>query len=305
MSRRISVIDLGTNTFHLLTVEITGFSKWITLDRERVFVNLASEGIHQISIQAMERGLFTMQHFRDRINAHHVDEIVAVGTAALRKATNAREFLELVFKTTHIKVEVISGLREAELIAKGVLAALPKIHRPALIMDIGGGSVEMILTQYNEVLFCSSFPVGVAILYADFHREEPISELSIGEMDRHLEETFSDLLMYIRDSPDTILVGASGTFEVVEVILDPRKDPDIPPYSTAKPGHFTPIYKEIVALDLEERLAHPDIPESRAKYIVVAVHLIEFMLRKLSQDVFYISAYAMKEGIVVEESVRK
>jgi len=301
MSRRISVIDLGTNTFHLLTVEITGPSQWMTLDRERVFVNLASEGIEMIGAESIRRGLNTMNHFKQRIERYGVTEMIAVGTAALRQAGNAREFLDLIFNATGIHVEVISGIREADLIAKGVLAALPGIERPALIMDIGGGSVEMIITHYGEVLFSGSYPIGVAVLYSNFHLEEPISELSMNALDQHLEETCAHLLDRLRELPETILVGASGTFEVVDAILDPNKSGETPPYSTAKPDAFTPIYREIIALDLDERLAHADIPESRAKYIVVAVHLIEFMLRKLSRDVFYISAYAMKEGSVVEE----
>ncbi len=304
MPRRISVIDLGTNTFHLLTVEITGPSQWTTLDRERVFVNLASDGIEWISAEAMERGQLTMIHFKERVDRYDVEEIIAVGTAALRQAGNASEFLDLVQRSTGIHVEVIPGMREADLIAKGVLSALPEIDRPALIMDIGGGSVEMILIQRREVLFRASYPIGVAVLYANFHLEEPISKSSITALDRHLEETMIDLLRVLKDLPDTILVGASGTFEVVEAILDPHKNGELPPYSTAKPDAFIPIYQEIVALDLETRLAHADIPESRAKYIVVAVHLIEFMLRKLSRDVFYISAYAMKEGLVVEQSTK-
>lgn len=303
MSRNIAVIDLGTNTFHVLIVEITGPSQWNPIYRERIYVNLAFDSIDWISEQTMERGLSAMQHFRDCINTYDVKEITAVGTAALRRARNAREFLDRVFKTTDINVEVIPGLREAELIAKGVLSALPKLDRPTLIMDIGGGSVEMILTHHDEMLFSASYPVGVAVLYAKFHLNEPIGDISIAELDRHLEETFSDLLVMLQGLSDAVLVGASGTFEVVEAILEPQKDPDIPPYSTAKPQNFGPIYQEIVALDLEARLAHPDIPESRARYIVVAVHLIEFMLKKLSEDIFYISAYAMKEGIVVEKSI--
>jgi exopolyphosphatase/guanosine-5'-triphosphate,3'-diphosphate pyrophosphatase len=298
---RISVIDLGTNTFHLLTVEITGLGKWMTIDRERVYVNLASDGIERLSDAVIDRGLSTMMHFAERIRKSDVDEIIAVGTAALRNALNAGEFLDQVHQATGIRVEVISGMREADLIAKGVLAALPGIERPALIMDIGGGSVEMILTHRGNVLFSASYPVGVAVLYTAFHLEEPISEASLDRLDRHLEVTMADLFSVLKRYPDTVLVGASGTFEVVEAILEPQKDPDIPPYSIARPDRFTPIYQEIRALDLEERLSHPNIPDSRARYIVVAVHLIEFMLRKLSRDVFYISAYAMKEGIVVEE----
>lgn len=302
-SRRVAIIDLGTNTFHLLLAEITGISRWDFLLRERIFINLASEGIDWIGDAPMERGVHAMEHFSELIRSFSIDEVAAVGTAALRVAGNSNEFQQRVLRSTGIEVEVITGEREAELIAKGVQAALPDIHRPVLIMDIGGGSVEMILMREGDVLFEASFPVGVAVLYEQFHHEEPIGELSIARLDNHLEAIFAELLVRLQSLPETVLVGASGTFEVVESIIDPHKEDDAPPYSMAKPIDFTPIYTEFTGLDLEARLAHPAIPESRAKYIVVAVHLIQFMLKRLSSDIFYTSAYAMKEGIVIEKSM--
>jgi exopolyphosphatase/guanosine-5'-triphosphate,3'-diphosphate pyrophosphatase len=299
--RDISIIDLGTNTFHLLSVRITGHNTWDTLDRERIFVNLASEGIEQISEAAMERGLQTMERFKSRIDAYHIDHIIAVGTAALRKASNSLAFLERVQQKTGITVTVISGDREAALIALGVMCAIPQLERPILIMDIGGGSVELIHACRGKILFAESFAIGVAVLYGEFHSEEPIARTSLGKMNRHLDKTLSGLLVHLSQHPDTILVGASGTFEVVESILDPDREMDLP-FSTANPADFDQIYDEIVRLNLDQRLQHPDIPESRARYIVGAVHLIKYMLKEVSQDVFYISAFAMKEGLVVENA---
>jgi exopolyphosphatase/guanosine-5'-triphosphate,3'-diphosphate pyrophosphatase len=209
----------------------------------------------------------------------------------------------MVKQSTSIAVEVISGEREADLIAKGVLAALPDMDTPILIMDIGGGSVEMILMHHDKVLFRSSSPVGVAVLYEQFHHEEPISKISIERLNRHLETTFAELLARLESLHDTVLVGASGTFEVVESILVPHKEEDARPYSTAESDDFIPIYNAITGMDLAARLVHPAIPESRAKYIVVAVHLIQFILTRLGSNIFYTSTYAMKEGIIVEKSM--
>lgn len=303
MSNKIAVIDLGTNTFHLLIVEVIGPDEWMMLERERVFVNLASDGIDLISDAAMERGITTMRHFRERIAQFTVDSVVAVGTAALRRAQNARDFIQKVHHETGLRVEVISGKREAELISKGVLLALPETGRPMLIMDIGGGSVEMILVRDGAVLYADSYAIGVAILHARFHREEPIQLLSLEQIDRYLDNVLKPLLEQLVNYPNTALVGASGTFEVVEAILEPNtSESEIPTFATAKPALFEPIYKEIIALNYEQRLAHPGIPNSRARYIVVAVHLIDYILRKVSDDIFFISNYAMKEGIVAEYS---
>lgn len=300
---RIAVVDLGTNTFHLLVAEIAGPGSWKTLYRERIFVNLASDGIAQISAAAMTRGLTTMLHFHEITQRHDVAKVIAVGTAALRQAANARDFLAQVKALTGITVEVISGDREAALIGKGVLSALPPVDAPLLIMDIGGGSVEMLLVQNGSVTFAASYPVGVAVLYANFHHTEPITPEILHTIDLHLEQVFADLHEALSHSGEVILVGASGTFEILEAILHPGNGEEIH-YSTAPPADIAPIYREIVALDLEARRAHPAIPETRARYIVVAMHLIHYMLRHTSRRLLYISSFAMKEGLVAEHIER-
>ncbi|MDX1410302.1 MAG: hypothetical protein R3330_19260, partial [Saprospiraceae bacterium] len=127
MSRtaRLGVIDLGTNTFHLLLVEANE-EDWQFLYRKRIFVNLAEIGIEQISQQAMDRGLDALREFKTAINSHGVHQVRVVGTAALRRAHNAADFLERVKTQTGFDVQVISGDQEAAWIARGVLSAVPR-----------------------------------------------------------------------------------------------------------------------------------------------------------------------------------
>lgn len=294
--QQIAVIDLGTNTFHVLVVRV-GDGTFDYVYRERIFVNLAEEGITRIGQDAWERAMEALIHYNAILKPLGVKHVIAIGTAALRTASNADEFIRAVHKQTGIQVEVISGEREAGLIATGVWEAIPPLDVPGLIMDIGGGSVEFILTDRGTTSFSASYPAGVAVLYESFHKSEPITADQLNALDHHLETVFSDLISALKTHPDAVLIGASGTFEVVDKVLHPTED-DLP-YSTFSHLAFDKIYREVVSLDLAQRLSHPDIPVSRAQYIVVAVHLISFVMRYLSGPDAYISKYAMKEGIAV------
>lgn len=294
---RLAIIDLGTNTFHLLIIEKAG-AGWSELFRKRVFVNLAEDGIEHIGAAAFARARSTMTMFAETIIDQQVDNIKAIGTAALRTASNARELCRQITAETGITVEVIDGDQEAYWIKHGVRAAIPRRAHPLLIMDIGGGSVEFILENEGRTVYSDSLPIGVGVLYDLFHDSEPISPEALRAIDVHLGQTLSGLIKTLEDYPDTVLVGASGTFEVIHDIV--HGAPAIGPMSIAHRHAFEQIYRTIIPMTLEQRLADPQIPEARAQYIVVALHLAHFVLQLVRTDLLYLSNYALKEGIAVE-----
>jgi exopolyphosphatase/guanosine-5'-triphosphate,3'-diphosphate pyrophosphatase len=295
--QQVAVIDLGTNTFHLLVVR-AGNDMLEQVYRERIFINLAEDGIAQIGKKAWQRAIDALLHYHTVLQKLHIDKTIAIGTAALRTASNAPAFIDEVRRKTGIHIEVISGEREAKLIAIGVREAIPPLLGTGLIMDIGGGSVEFILIRGEDTLFRNSYPVGVAVLHRAIHKTEPITPAQLEALDTHLEDVCDDMLRILQDYPDSMLIGASGTFEVIDRVLHPHAEGTI--YSTFSHDAFDNVYREVIALDLSERLAHPGIPDTRAQYIVVAMHLIAFVLRHLHRSEALISKYAMKEGLAAE-----
>ena len=295
--QRFAVVDMGTNTFHLLAVEQTdgqfGFKQLV---RERNFVNLAEHSIDAISSEAWQRGMHSMENFARLIEKYRITDVRAVGTAALRHASNSDEFIHTVVEKTGIRAEVIDGQQEADFIAKGVAMVTPPDRRNILIVDIGGGSVEFILRSDGEVAFCGSFPIGVAVLFDHFHKQEPISEQSLMAIDKRLNSILAPLHRALIHHPAAQLVGASGTFEVLDSALQHQLQNDH--YAEFHRDDFTRLYHAVSKLTLSERLAHPLIPNTRARYIVVAMHLIDYIMRYLQNPVGGISQFAMKEGIV-------
>ena len=294
------VIDLGTNTFHLLIAEVGPGGILREVYRERRFVKLASEGIEYIGEAPFGRGLETMSHFAGVLQRHGVSRVTAIGTAALRRAENGAAFMAEVMKQTGLTVQLISGDAEARLITEGVLAALPPLEERLLIMDIGGGSVEYIIVENDTVRWRRSFPIGISVLYRLFHRSEPISPAERSELQAYLSEQTHALTEALARFPTEHLAGAAGNFDVLAERLLPVGEQ---PGATSHRLDFTPFpdfLERLVSSDAEARALIPGVPAERVDMIVVAMLLIDFTVRIAGIRRVTVSQYALKEGVLLE-----
>jgi len=298
MSERYAVIDLGTNTFHLLVAEKSDNQVFAEIHRQRFFVKLAEEGIETIGDAPIQRGLHALKTFREILDKLEVKKVKALGTAALRTATNGPAFIKKVKKDFNITIELIDGNREAELIYKGVVLAVPFKATNYLLMDIGGGSVEFIIANKQKVHWAQSFPIGVAVLFKKFHHQEPISSKEIQNINNFIHSFLSPLYKALKQFPVSTLVGASGTFDVLEFILAKNQSFDHHAYVKAK--DFQPLYQTLLKSTKEERFRMKEVPDTRADMIVVAVILIDFILRKTRIEEIIVSNFALKEGVLSE-----
>lgn len=297
----VAVLDLGTNTFHLLIAGNDGNGGWKMLAKEKRYVKLAEAGIQRIGEAPFLRGIQALRDFRATLDAAGVaaGHIRAFGTAALRTAENAPDFLDQAESILGVRPQSIPGDREATLIHKGVRQAVPLPDHRVLIMDIGGGSVEFIIADRAGVYWQKSFPVGVSVLWRDFHRNDPITNEEIEAEEAFLENALGDLWQALERHPCPTLVGASGTFDVIDLFLiDPTQKPDL--YGHIAVSDFYPLYETLVASTLAQRRAMPKLPDERVEMVVVAVVLIRKVLQKAGIDEIYTSAYAMKEGMLSE-----
>ncbi len=296
-SARLAVIDLGTNTFHLLIAEASG-GLWKELFRERIFVNLAEGGIDRIGNAAKERGMVALKHFRGIIDDHGISDVMAVGTAALRRAENSDQFVVEVYHELGFEIQVIDGQTEASYINAGVHYAVPDFSSDSLIMDIGGGSVEFIISSNGKPAFSVSYPIGVAVLYDKFHGKEPINIDQLNHIDQYLTTTMRDLTQKLSRFSELHLIGASGTFEVIDSALQKQRGQT--PFSKIEKEDFFAMYNRVIPMTYEQRMADRNIPSTRARYIVVALKLIHHVLSVYPIVDISVSRYALKEGIVSE-----
>ncbi len=296
-----AALDLGTNTFHLLIAAADGAGTFRECYRERRYVKLASDGIERISPRAWQRALDALTHFRRVIDRYDCAEVRAIGTAGLRAASNAVDFLDAIRREAALEVEVIDGQREAELIFKGTRLAVPmQPDRRYLIMDIGGGSVEFIICDGEKMYWAQSFPIGVAVLRRRFHRCEPIGPDEVVALRAFLDEQLEPLKVAIAAHGGPLsLVGASGTFDVLAHALAAQW---VGPHARRVPTRaIAPLVERTLNATLEERLAMPEIPAERADMISVAFVLLQHVLALLPErEEVLVSDYALKEGMVAE-----
>lgn len=295
---RLGIIDCGTNTFHLLIADVEGNGQFNVLFKQRQYVRLGQQGLNLIGEQPFQRGITCISAFKKLMEEAKVDNFRAFGTEALRRASNGRDFIEAVNEATGIKIQLITGDEEARLIHLGVMQAVPPFKDKALIMDIGGGSVEFIICSEEEVFWARSFSIGVQVLYAAFQKNDPMSADDFAALETFLESILQPLFDALKQHKTPLLLGASGSFEVVEDFLVEQKTH--PLYSVVPVESFYPLHHTMVHATLEERRNMPKLPAERVELIVVAFALIDFVIRKAGIRQIITSAYAMKEGILKE-----
>jgi exopolyphosphatase/guanosine-5'-triphosphate,3'-diphosphate pyrophosphatase len=227
----------------------------------------------------------------------------AFGTEALRRADNGPDFVRAVRELTQVEIQLISGDEEARLIHLGVKQAVPVFEGKTLIMDIGGGSVEFIIASEEEVFWAQSFPIGVQVLFSRFHKNDPIGPAELQAIHQFLDEMLAPLHTVLRQHQPHTLTGASGSFEAVEDMLVRQRQN--PLYSIITLEDFYKIHQQILAADYDTRLKVPGLPKERVELIVVAFVLMDYILRLAGSEQIITSAYAMKEGMLLDMGNRK
>jgi exopolyphosphatase/guanosine-5'-triphosphate,3'-diphosphate pyrophosphatase len=306
--RRLALIDMGTNTFHLLIVEMprTPGDKPVVLLRTKAGVRLGQGGISQgiIAPEAYARALHTLDGFKEEMELHEVTEIRATATSAMRVTKNGPELVRDIFEHTGIQVNVIPGEREAELICQGVRQAVDLGEEAQLIMDIGGGSVEFIIANQTTIFWKQSFEIGAQRLLDKFFPDPSgvFPAEAVEAEQRYLATVLEPLIEAVQRYRPAGLVGASGSFDSLAdmQIGELRTESQLPPCTELALESFQSSYRHLLGGNHEQRLALPGILPMRADMLVVAAVLIDFVLGITEITRIRTSAYALKEGLLAE-----
>ena len=301
-----AIIDLGTNTFHLLIVQ-KGEDSTQTLFRESRPAKIGQAGINQglITEEAIGRALVVLTYFRQVLDRFGIapEQVTAIGTSAIRVARNQAEFIERVRQETHIPIRVISGDEEADYIYRGVRAAGALDDKTALVMDIGGGSVEFILGNKNRIFWKQSFEIGGQRLLERFMNSDRISPGSIQKLHGYFQEQLMPLANAIHQYQPAVLVGSSGSFDTLVDMWCMHEQGHLPdPNQTAfglPIGEFYRLYELLVTRNHVERMQLPGMIELRVDMIVVAVCLIDYVLKTYDIPEIVTSTYSLREGALV------
>ena len=160
---RLAAIDIGTNSVHMIVVRVRPDLSFEVIDREKVMVRLGAGGLggKALTSESMQAALQALSKFRRLAESHGVDDIVAVATSATREARNGGEFLARIARETEIRPRVIAGPEEARLIHQAAVYGVHVAAGRAVVIDIGGGSVEITLGTGTNIELARSFKIGV------------------------------------------------------------------------------------------------------------------------------------------------
>lgn len=298
-----AVIDLGTNTFHLLIADVSG-SNITVYEKIQLPVKIGRGGVHKnrLTDDAIQRAFYALDQFTKIIDNHKPDEITVVGTAAIRDAVNGPDFMQEVKKRFGFSIKAISGDDEARLIYKGVLAALPGNLKSYLVMDIGGGSVEFVIVQNEQPQWMQSFRAGASRLIQHFHISDPITISEIQILEKHFAEFFEPLIDAFRLYQPTVLVGSAGSFETIaEVLVKDFEEEIIQLTSHAQevqPDQFMRCAELLIHSTFLQRQQLQGLATFRIEMIVVAMLMTKWVMKNCNLQRLIVSQYSLKEGLL-------
>ena len=303
---RFAAIDIGTNSFHLIIVEVREGGKLKLLDREREFLRLGSElgeDLSFISEKEMAKAISVLKNFSKLVNFHKA-KLRAVSTSAVREAKNKNEFIQAVFEQTGIKVETIEGTEEAKLIFLGMKNALPINDKSVLGIDIGGGSTEFIYGVNGSSVFTESVKIGAVRLSKKFFPDFIITDSAVKQCSEYVEQHIRMNSKIQTNIKIDFAVGSSGTVDTICLIQQFQKGADIKPrlngYTFDK-VEFDEIYFFVMNLkNPDERMRVPGIESKRADIIPAGLIILKKTFELFNIEKMVLSEYALREGVVYD-----
>ena len=301
---RIAAIDIGTNSIHMIVVQVRQDLSFEVIDREKDMVRLGAGGLDGRSLTptAMSAALQTMSKFKRIADSHKVDEIVAAATSATREAENGGDFIAEVDRQTGIRIKVISGTEEARLIHLAAGYGVDIGGTTAVVVDIGGGSVEITLGTAMHLTLGRSFKVGVIRLTERFVKSDPLSGGDERRLTKHLNKELGSYIDQIVARGFDRVIGTSGTILSLGLMASTEggKVPEDLRNRRVSAKALHKLRKHLVESDIEERLATPGMDPRRADLSVAGSVLFDTIVRRLGADGFTLCDLALREGLVLD-----
>jgi exopolyphosphatase/guanosine-5'-triphosphate,3'-diphosphate pyrophosphatase len=298
-----AIIDLGTNTFHLLIADVVN---GIIIEHRKIQipVKIGEGGINQqyIAPVAYQRGMNALKEFRTVLNKFGINEITAFGTSAIRDASNGIDFMNDARRLYQMNIESITGEYEAELIYRGIEYSFDLPDENVLVMDIGGGSIEFIIGRKEQILWKHSYPLGAARLIERFHQTDPISDEDIVALQSYIVHNIKLVRDALIQFPTTTLIGSAGSFETLVDVLQNDLNKTVPTLSNHAQEISIDDFNEFVLLitsrNAKQRAELHGMADFRVEMIVVAAILMDVVIKRFEITRLIASHYSLKEGML-------
>lgn len=302
---RIAALDLGSNSFHLLVADAHADGSFEPLVREKEMLRLgdvvASSG--RISTEAADRAVEAVKRFKALAAAAEADRFVACATSAIREAVNGPELVERFRAEAGVKARVISGLEEAQLIFGAVRASVLIDPGPAVCLDLGGGSLEVMVGDSAQLWWCASVKLGVARLTAELVRHDPPSSGDLRRLDERVRSVLGPIAARARDFGPRSLIGTSGTLTDLVRMAVAQETGSLPQSTnqlSAGRAGLEAIHEELVTLPAAERRRLRGLDARRAELAPAGSLLLMVAMELFGLEELTAGHWALREGMVLD-----
>ena len=298
---RVASIDIGTNTILLLIAEVDKGKLKSLFEAEtvvRLGERLQRNGI--LSDEAMKRGLQALSQYLDKCKTMEVQKIFVVGTSALREAKNSEYFLKMIKEKLNLSIEIISGEEEAQLSFLAVVRDLKELEKSTLVIDVGGGSTELILGRGDQIIEWASLPLGIVHLTEQYLISDPVKEEEWKKMEMEIRK----LLPQIPHPKEPLLMVSIGGTDTTLASVEQGLEEFIP----EKVHHFI-LKKESLkkqvdlyrSKTIEERRKIPGLPPARADVILAGGAILYMVMERLDCASVLISSHGVRYGLLYQK----
>ncbi|MGB5240503.1 MAG: Ppx/GppA phosphatase family protein [Prochlorococcaceae cyanobacterium] len=311
--RHVAAIDIGSNSIHLLIAavdpELRSF-RLVLAEKSSTRLGERDPETGDLTPEAIERAFIALRHCRQLAESHGVEQILTAATSAVREAPNGRLFVQAVQEQLGLEVDLVSGQEEARLIYLGVLSGMAFGDTPHLILDIGGGSTELILADGADARELTSTRIGAVRLQRDFIREDPMPAARLtflrAFIQGSLEPAVERVKRQLRPGEVPVMVGTSGTATALAALVasEQERTPLRLQGFRMSREQINQQVNRLTTLTPEQRRSLPAINERRAEIIVPGALVLQQAMAMLQVGEMVISERALREGLIVDWMLR-
>lgn len=301
---RVAAIDVGTNSVHTVVADVNRAGNFDVIDRVKETIRLGRRSFEtgRLGDDAMDLAVRTLASFRRVIELRKVDKLRAVATSAVREASNRDAFIKRIRRDTGIKVEIIAGAEEARLIFVAARHAMGLEGGPHLLIDIGGGSLELILVRDGEPLWMRSLPLGASRVTEHFFPDDPPTARRVKELESHLRDQMGGMLKSAKRAGVQQAIGTSRSVNTIVAMARAARGEELGRLhgASASAREVARIRKVLTECSFAERLELDGIDSKRADLMPAASIVVNFVLKHSGAPKLVACTWALREGLLLE-----
>jgi exopolyphosphatase/guanosine-5'-triphosphate,3'-diphosphate pyrophosphatase len=303
-----AAVDIGSNSVRLAVADVVPGQSYrlVAADRQVTRIGESVFASGRVSAKAIEETCEVLARFAGVYREWQPVAVRAVATSAMRDARNQGEFLTRASEAAGAPVQIISGREEARLIHLGVMARWPRPEPELLLLDIGGGSAEIIWSQQGEVQYSTSLPLGAVRLTESFLRQDPPADAELAELSEYIGQQLEKPLARLGRKPHARAVGTSATAAAVVCAVNRIKGSDREEADgrRARAGQIRALYEKLCTLDVDGRRRVPGIGPRRAEIIVAGAAVLYQFVRLFTNATLYYSQAGLRDGVIADLALR-